>query len=806
MVLLHPALLVGLLLVSVPVILHLLMRAKPKKLLFPALRLIQNRRRTNVRRMRLRHLWLLLLRMAAIGLLVFAIARPTLPAADYSLTGMDWLRLTCVVAVAVGAYFGIMALWRKRRVPQHVLAYRRTFLRAGLGLAGLLAFLFLVAWPYQRRIAAAITQPTVAANEYLPVAAVMLFDTSLSMTYRHESRTRLEMVQDIATRYVGMLPRLSRVAVCDTSGDSAIRFQSDLSGAVKRIAALTTTPVSRSLDDRLLAAIEAQIDDYERTNSSEGAALHAAGQEGLLREVYVFTDLAASSWRHDESPRLKEALAKLPTVAVYLIDVGVTSPTNVAVTGLTLSDQTIPVGSEVTLRAAVEAIGVEAGERTIEVHVENEAGKLVKQGGQEVKVDPAAAVAVPLTLRAQAGAVLQGEVRLVSSDPLVFDDVQYFSVYVQPPLDVLVVAESRGESQLLTEALAPSEQVQLGKARYRCRYTTPAKLASEKLSKYAVVCLLNVADPQPAGWNALADYLDQGGGVAIILGDRVQHVPYISPAAANVLPANLLSPLSFNPPEFLDLQNLTHPIFRRFADWGTSELTAAEIRRYWRVKPLPHDTAVVATYTDRRRDPVMVEKAHGKGRVLLVTTPFDRSGWNDLFLASWSPLALADQMMRYLSQSSQNKFNYTAGEEIQISLDPARPIPAYFLRKPGLQQLRNDIPAGTTTLMIREADQLGNYRVVTTDKSMPFERGFSVNFDPAESRFQRLTKDELDARLGAERYAVARDIEALQRSVKTGRLGREAFPLVVFLLLVVFIGEHFVANRFYDEQAPPAAS
>src|SRR5260221_8790190 len=104
MVLTHPLLLLGLGLVAIPVILHLLMRAKPKKLVFPALRLIQNRKRTNVRRLRLRHLTLLLLRMAVIALIVLAVARPSVPAADYALRGGDWLRLLLVGTVAAGIY------------------------------------------------------------------------------------------------------------------------------------------------------------------------------------------------------------------------------------------------------------------------------------------------------------------------------------------------------------------------------------------------------------------------------------------------------------------------------------------------------------------------------------------------------------------------------------------------------------------------------------------------------------------------------------------------------------------------------
>ena len=154
--------------------------------------------------------------------------------------------------------------------------------------------------------------------------------------------------------------------------------------------------------------------------------------------------------------------------------------------------------------------------------------------------------------------------------------------------------------------------------------------------------------------------------------------------------------------------------------------------------------------------------------------------------------------MRYVSSSSQAVFNYTAGDDVMLAIDPAQRIPAYLLSKPGLQQLRNDIPPGTTNLLVPEIDQLGNYRVLGIETDAKYVRGFSVNADPAESRLDRLSKEEVDAHLGAGRYGIARDIEKLERIVKTGRLGREAFPMIVLILLLIFVGEHFVANRFYD--------
>ncbi|MCI0334538.1 MAG: BatA domain-containing protein [Planctomycetes bacterium] len=73
-----PALLGGAALVALPIVLHLIMRREPQRLVFPALRFVEQRRTMNQHRLRLRHLLLLALRCAIIALLAFALARPTL--------------------------------------------------------------------------------------------------------------------------------------------------------------------------------------------------------------------------------------------------------------------------------------------------------------------------------------------------------------------------------------------------------------------------------------------------------------------------------------------------------------------------------------------------------------------------------------------------------------------------------------------------------------------------------------------------------------------------------------------------------
>ncbi len=74
----HVAFLGGAAAIVVPIVLHLMMRQQPKHLEFPALRFIKLRETANRRQVRLRHWLLLAMRVAIIGLLALALARPSI--------------------------------------------------------------------------------------------------------------------------------------------------------------------------------------------------------------------------------------------------------------------------------------------------------------------------------------------------------------------------------------------------------------------------------------------------------------------------------------------------------------------------------------------------------------------------------------------------------------------------------------------------------------------------------------------------------------------------------------------------------
>ena len=92
----HPILLGGLVLVGLPVLIHLLMRQKPRRLPFPALRFLQQRFRANRRSLQLRRLLLLAVRMLVVAMVCLALSRPvirwTMAAKFWAEASRQWRR------------------------------------------------------------------------------------------------------------------------------------------------------------------------------------------------------------------------------------------------------------------------------------------------------------------------------------------------------------------------------------------------------------------------------------------------------------------------------------------------------------------------------------------------------------------------------------------------------------------------------------------------------------------------------------------------------------------------------------------
>ncbi len=813
---LNSPILIGLALTSIPIILHFLLKQKPKKLLFPALQLIQQRRKQSMRRMRLKHFWLMLLRILVLALLILAIARPSLPPANYKLSAFELIVLLAVCITGIASYFFLLHRLKKQSSAKHLLDEKQSKLRNASTVVTLFAIVGLVGCPYQSRISAELINPRPIQDIDLPVAGVMLFDSSLSMSYLQEGKTALDQARNIAKEHLQTLPPGSRIAIADTANDNPILFQSTILSAQNRIENLEIQQVSRPIDERLQIAIKAQEDDRSRTMSDQTNVQTDARKDRYLRRIYVFTDLAKTAWKSRDSELLKSKIKEAAGTHLYLVDVGQENPINAAITDIQLSRERIPVGGDLIVSATFLSTGSDLAEQPVDLRLQNSQNKASKVGQLKIQLDSGVAAQSSFApLNELKNRSLHGEVRLATSDPLAFDNVRYFSAEVIPAPKVLVVGPDKNAVNEWMIALAPHEDLNAGRNKFLPEYLHIGKLKDADLSDYTAISLINCPGSAINDdlWFQLGKYVENGGGLIIVLGasdTKLNPAAYNRARAQVFLPAQLdvWNALNNNKDWRFSIDKRNHSMFWKFrqlenyGSFSTIE-NMVRVKRFWIVEPA-EEANVLATFTDEDRSPAIIERTYGRGRTIMLTTgtnlPDDRDArWSNIaspIVSDWVFLAFVDQMTEYVSRFTDSQHNYAAGQIPVVPLEPKNTDRTIFIREPGLKQARKALAAYEPTLVLEPVDEIGHYDLYE-QSSRELLRGFSVNPPSTESDLTRFTEEELNERLGEEQYQLASDIDELKDEINAADIGQEIFPMLLMLVVVVFIGEHIVANRFY---------
>ena len=227
-----------------------------------------------------------------------------------------------------------------------------------------------------------------AGKEDSPIAAALVFDNSLRMTYLHENQTRLEEARELALWLLEQLPTDAPVTVIDRASRYGGRETDKSRGRAATSSGSTPAPSSG--------------------RSKMPCATRSIGSSCRPTTAARFT--CSPIWR--PSIGRIEALAdfqarldELPGTSVYVIDVGVERPHNLALGALRLSSQELAPGSllqidteltstELTATGALRpASSASPPELTIELDTVEEGGATQRRGQQVVRTDADAAAA-----------------------------------------------------------------------------------------------------------------------------------------------------------------------------------------------------------------------------------------------------------------------------------------------------------------------------------------------------------------------------------------------------------------------------
>ena len=791
----------GGLLIAVPILLHFLMQPKPVVMTFPAMRFLQQRSATNKSRMRLRHFLLLLLRCLLIGVVALAFAGLSVASADFG----NWLTLGGIgLATLIVALITAMAWFRENRNMPLV------------GVLGLILFLMAAFLAYSAgQIFSKESSGKLIGRSDAPVAAIVLVDNSPTMEYRFENETRFDKAKDIAAWLITQLSIESQVCVTATDNDTPF-FSVDTAAAGKRLSKLDIVYQSATIPETLARALPLiEKSELER------------------KEVYIFTDLTQKSWSVGRTDAALKRLAEGDDVSVFVIDVGIKDPRNIALEPIQLSDAAIPPRGEITITSRIDSSAIKSAPSvTFQIQSDDPARPVVRDGKilytektlTKSTITPAMSpsgenlATTPLRFSFSdnlADGVYHGSIALNNADGLPGDDRRYFSFEVKPASPVLIVTGPDALPDALTACIAPYDSAENGKSQFDITTIDQAELQSaDQLDAFDIIYLLDPGPLPVSLWDGLHAFVQNGNALAIFLGHNALKKgaadnSFLQPRAAELLGGKLTFP--FRAPAgdvSLSPDQLVHPIFKVFRQFESAvPWSANPVYYHWGIERdatwEQYPTEVPLRFTNR--EPAMLERTIGSGRVMVMTTPIsepaystDREVWNDLFVGdNWPVYQLTVDMAKYLLQGDRDSINVQVGEIVSLQNDLALYPESYRAFPPVAEKTPTNLSVSQGRISYKFVDAPGNYYLQGDYDGRPLNRGFSANLRQRETDLTRVSKDGVDLVLGTDRYLIATDRSEIERKQGTARKGQEFFPLLMLLALVVMGVEHLLSNRFY---------
>ena len=273
-----------------------------------------------------------------------------------------------------------------------------------------------------------------------------------------------------------------------------------------------------------------------------------------------------------------------------------------------------------------------------------------------VTMDPKGSGSVTFQTMTVSDANMRAVVR-AGSDALPRDNDFYFVLSPGRPLSVLIVQSDnadRNTSLYLTTGLSTSTS-----PAFKTDVVAASRLVPASFEQRAIVVLNDVTGLSTQSLELLRRFVDQGGGLFIVLGD---HTPL--PADSPLMPGVIGQAVDRMGGHggTLGFLDYSHPMFESFKDPRNGNFANMRFLRYRALAPAPSDR-VLARFDDGGT--AVSERRVGSGRVIAFASTLD-ADWNDVPKHGMF-LPFLDETMKYLAQYAPPEAFETVGRMLDIS-------------------------------------------------------------------------------------------------------------------------------------------
>jgi len=383
----------------------------------------------------------------------------------------------------------------------------------------------------------------------------------------------------------------------------------------------------------------------------------------------------------------------------------------------------------------------------------------------------------PFTLAAPS---VHGVVK-AGTDRLPADNTFDFVLTPDQPVSVLIIDGGSGTraSFYLARALSIGTMPS-----FRIETVPAARVTPDMLDKRAGIIVNDTVMPPGLAGGALKRYVERGGGLLVVLGERASWPT----SEVDLLPATPGAVVSRTEGRGATIGvEYSHPVFEVFKAPRSGDFSAVRVFRYRAVDTGPGDR-VLARFDDGAV--AAAEKRLGQGRVIVWTTSLDDS-WSDLPLKPVY-LPLVHQLVRYLAQYEQPAAWSTVGQVVDLAVALKTKTDRVVVT-PGGQRLR--MPASEPGIL--ELTDHGVYEIRSASSPSSRPDRIAVNLDPGESDLTPIDPSELVAAVtGRAHEAAVTTVEVPAEATPQEAERRQgAWWYLLAAGLVVLGTEMVVANR-----------
>ncbi|MBN2713027.1 MAG: BatA domain-containing protein [Planctomycetes bacterium] len=560
---------------------------------------------------------------------------------------------------------------------------------------------------------------------------------------------------------------------------------------------------------RILAELEPLPEAVELESCLSDGMKLIKDMGSIQKECFIISDMQTSNWGtiSQNAHNLLQEIGEKSTLSIIPIPSG--AHDNVVISRLWLHSGMLRKGGIARYAVDVRNNGENPQER---ISVSLTVGDEIVDERVIPKLDAGQSKTVFLFARFEkAGATTV--VAKLGPDALGLDNTRYAVAYVRDKIRVLCVDGDpskdnyKSETYFLAKALVPKKDNNR-EAPVFVKVLDWHELVGENLSEYDILILANVADIPEGMVNNIYNFVQGGGGLLTMLGDKVvpeifnQRMKYADqffmPGELEEAVGDAESQKEFKQMEIADTD---HPIARPLGLLGSQILSDCLFFRYFKIKPMPDSRVVLSL--ENNAAPLLLERRLGQGRIILYNSTADRA-WTNFPIKPVSPI-LIHRMITYMTGKDYEQ-PYMVGEPMKVtSASAATAAKAVFAD-----------PSGEQTVVALGADRSatleyppfpGFYRIgfaqddagvdaLASGEGVQRSIMVAANIDSSESDVRSVDFDKVSKSVEGLPLAVLARDQDLAGAIVERRVGRELWWPLMLLAIIALIVELFLARVF----------